>query len=60
MRMDDLCNALSSKGFLPEPPLDIVEDFGVRWVRLVKEIFERQVCRPKTITEVLCKDPATI
>lgn len=34
--LDDLSNALTSKGLFPKPSLDLVEDFGVVGVGLVK------------------------
>lgn len=58
--MDHLSDALASEGFLPEPPLDIVQDLGVGRVVLIQEILELKIGRPKAIAEVLCEDPATI
>lgn len=34
--LDDLSNALTSKGLFPKPSLNLVEDFGVVGVGLVK------------------------
>ena len=58
--MNNLRDTLSRKSLLPEPSLDIVEDLSMRRVGLVQQVLKRKVRRPKTVTEVLREDPATI
>ena len=58
--MNNLRDTFTRKGFFAEPALDVVQHLCVRHVVLVQHVFELQVCRPKTIAEVLCEDPATI
>jgi hypothetical protein len=58
--MDDLSNALASKRFFPEPPLDIVQDLLVSGLVLVQDILELQVSRSKTVAEMLSENPAAV
>ena len=58
--MDDLCDTLSRESLLPEPPLDVIEDLGVRRVGLVQDVLEAEIRLPKAITEVLRENPSTI
>lgn len=60
MGMDDLGNALPRKGLLSETPLDIVEDLGMKRVRLIQDVPQMEICRPEAIAKVLCKDPTTV
>ena len=58
--MDNLRDTFTRESFLPESTLDVVEDARVRRVGLVQNIFQTQVRRPKTVTEVLSKDPTAV
>ena len=60
VRMNDLRYTLTSKGLLTESTLDIVEDFGVRSIRLVQEILEGEIGCAESIAEMLSKDPAAV
>ena len=60
MRMKHLRNALSRERLLPKPSLDVIEHLSMRRIGLVQNIFQTQVRRPKTVTEVLSKDPTAI
>lgn len=55
-----LCNTLSGERLLPETLLDLVHNFGVTRIRLVEHVLQSEICRSKTIAEVLGKDPSTI
>lgn len=58
--LDDLENALTGKGFLPELGADVLQNGLMRVVVLVQEVLERQVRRAQTVEEVLTEDPAAI
>ena len=58
--MDDLSDALTREGLLSEADLDVVEDLSVRRVGLVQNVLEREICRSKPVTKVLCKDPSAV
>ena len=57
---DNLFDTLSSKGLFPEPSLDVVQDLSMSRVRFVQDVLEREISWPKTIAEMLSKDPAAI
>lgn len=58
--MYDLSDAFPSERLLPETSLDIVKNLRMSRVRLIEDIFEMKVCRPKAVAKVLCKYPATV
>lgn len=60
MSVDDLGNAFPRKGLLPEAPLDVVEDLRMEGVGLVQNVLQKEICRPKAVAKMLCKDPTTI
>ena len=60
MSVNNLSDTLASKGLLPEPPLDVVEDLSMRRVILVQDILELQISRPEAVAEMLGKNPTTV
>ena len=60
MAVDDLRDAFSREGLLPKAPLDVVQDFRVRGVRLVEHVLQREVRRAESVAEVLREDPAAV
>lgn len=60
MCVNNLSDTLSSERLLPEPPLDIVENFSVCGVVLVQDVFQAQVRLTKSVTEMLREYPSAI
>jgi hypothetical protein len=60
VRQDGLRDTLPSEGLLPEPLFDVIENFTVKRVGIIQDIFECQVCGTEAVTEVLGEDPTGI
>ncbi len=60
MRVKHLRDTLTSKSLLPEPSLDIIEDLGMRWIRLVQDILQPEICRTEAVAEMLSEDPPAV
>ena len=60
VRVNSLRDALACERLLAEAPLDVVQHLGVRGVRLVEHVLQREVRRPEAVAEVLREDPAAV
>lgn len=60
VRVNDIRDAFSRESLLPEPPLDIVEYFRVRWISLIQDVPELEIRRAETVAEVLRENPAAV
>jgi hypothetical protein len=58
--MDDLCDALTRKRLLPEPPFDVIQHLSVRRIVLVQDVPKLKVRRTEAVAEVLREDPPTV
>lgn len=58
--MNCLRNALSCERLFSESALDIIQNFGMRRIRFVERIPEREIRWSKPVTEVLGEDPSAV
>lgn len=60
MSKDDSPNTLPSKGLLPKPPLDIVQNFCMSRIIFIQHVFKLEVCRTESVAEVLREHPTAV
>lgn len=60
MGVNDVRDTLARERLFTETALDIAQDLLVRRIRLVQNIFEREIRRAKAVAEMLCEDPAAV
>ena len=60
VRVNSFRDTLACERLLAEAPLDVVQHLGVRGVRLVEHVLQREVRRPEAVAEVLREDPAAV
>jgi hypothetical protein len=60
VRVNDLSDTLTRKCLFSETSLDVVENLRVGGIRLVQDVLEMEVSRPKAVAEVLCEHPSAV
>lgn len=60
IRDNDVLDAFTGESLLSETTLDVVEYFGMGWVRFVKNVLECKIRGAKAVAEMLSENPSAI